>query len=549
MITNYFTLRALVAAWQDHVTEHVLADAFSQEPDELTLAVACPSDESMLRIGTRLPFQFIFRTDGYSKARRNVAKVFDSVLGTRINGLSIAHRDRVIYLDLVDGFRIQIVLFGPRANVFLVDENGKILEAFLRSDDLAGTDAPQPRPAVAIETLDDLRTRWKPAAESVSRAVASSFPLFDRDLAREVVFRAEVDPDADPALDDSALRSVLEAAKEVAAEMQTPSPTIYWNGPDPQYFSLIELQHNSSLSPERFETVDEAVRIFVRRSLARRRFVSRYQPIERALSETAEHFQRSAERMLDELSRESRADQYERWAHLLMAAPHEVPKGADVVELDDLFGGVGRIAIPLDPGLSAIENANSYYERARRTRRSREEAERRLLETQQAATDASHLLSQLRDRATDLRALDAFRDAHAEELARFLSDREKPDDHVPFRRFALAHGYEVWVGRNARQNDDLTFRHAQKYDLWMHARGVPGSHTVLRKPNRDAEPDKRIVETAASIAAYFSKARGSGLVPVACTERKYVTKPRGAVKGAVRIEREEVLIVEPRLPS
>src|SRR5690606_19335956 len=100
-----------------------------------------------------------------------------------------------------------------------------------------------------------------------------------------------------------------------------------------------------------------------------------------------------------------------------------------------------------------------------------------------------------------------------------------------------------------RQNDDLTFHHAQKYDLWMHARGVPGSHAVLRLPNRDAQPQPLVLQRAAAIAAYHSKARGSSLVPVIVVPRKYVRKPRGAAPGAVAVEREEVLMVEPGLPE
>jgi predicted ribosome quality control (RQC) complex YloA/Tae2 family protein len=133
-------------------------------------------------------------------------------------------------------------------------------------------------------------------------------------------------------------------------------------------------------------------------------------------------------------------------------------------------------------------------------------------------------------------------------MARYLPGTPEASERVPFRCFSLEHDYEVWVGRNAKQNDALTFRHARKYDLWMHARGVAGSHVVLRLPNRDARPGKPILEQAAAIAAYFSKAQGSSLVPVIVTPRKYVRKPKGAATGAVAVEREDVLLVEPRLP-
>ena len=548
MITNYYTLRALVREWQEPIVGRTLADAFSQERGELTLAFAAEEGESMVRIGTRLPLQFMFRLDGYSKARRNVATLFAEAFGRQVRALTIADRDRIIFAGLDDGRRVQIVLFGPRANVLLIDKHGLIQDAFLRADELSGQAAPEPRPAPESKTFEDLSARWKADRKSVDRAIASAFPLFDREIAGEVAFRAGIDAAAAPDLEPTILRRILSAAKEVESELEQPSPSIYWDGPDPVLFSLLELRSGPSNHPERFTTVDEAARIFVQRSLARRAFAALFDPIESALMDAAKHYRHGATRMLEELSRESRAEHYEKWGHLLMASAHEIPAGAEEVELDDLFEEGATERIPLDPARSAIENAHEYYARARRTRRSREEAEKRLVETEQLADGAAQLLADLRESAHDLRTIQQFRKERADELSRYLSDEEAPGDRLPFRRFSLPEGYEVWVGRNARQNDDLTFHYAQKYDLWMHARGVAGSHAVLRKPNRDAEPGKHILQAAASIAAHFSKARGSGLVPVAVTQRKYVTKPRGAAPGAVRVEHEEVLIVEPRLP-
>lgn len=548
MITNYYTLAALVAEWQHRVPDHELLEAFSQEPDEIHLALAGPDSESMLRVRTRPPMQFIFRVDGYAKARRNVATIFPQISGRKVEALTIANRDRMIFLHLDDGSRIQIVLFGPRANVLWVADDGTIQDAFLRSDQLTGTAAPQPRPAPRIESTEVFQSRWNPEAESLQQAIAAAFPLLDRDIAAEVAIRAGHRPNDAPALDRDNLQSILDAAVTIGAELQDPKPIIYWDEHEPRLFSLIELSSFEGLRAERFSSVDEAVRIFVRRTLVRRRFMSEYEPLERALVQAAMHHRRAADRMSDEIARPSRADLYERWGHLLMAQAHQVPPGANDVEVDDLFAG-GRTRIPLDSGLSAVENAKAYYEKARVTRRSREEAQRRLDSVTKQADEVEHLLEELRSDVASLRELEAYRKRHAEELARILPDSRRQSDCIPFRRFKLPGGYEVWVGRNARQNDALTFHHAQKYDLWMHARGVPGSHAVLRKPNRDAEPSPQILEAAASIAAYFSKARGSNLVPVAITERKYVTKPRGAEPGAVRVEREQVLIVEPRLPD
>ena len=281
--------------------------------------------------------------------------------------------------------------------------------------------------------------------------------------------------------------------------------------------------------------------------LSLKRFDGIFGPLDQAVRAAETYHAGRAEAMLEALSQPSRADKYEHWGHLLMAAPGNVPARAEEVTLPDLFEAGAEVHIPLDARLSAIENGERYYERARNAREARKHAERRLEDALDKAETAKALRSALDGVVTYDDALD-FKKTYGEQVAQLAGHKHQQEDRLPFRRYPLPQSYEVWVGKNARQNDELTFRHARKYDYWMHARGVPGSHTVLRRPNRNQTPGADILEKAAAIAAYHSKARGSSLVPVIYTERKYVRKPRGGAPGAVLVERESVLLVEPALP-
>ncbi len=123
-------------------------------------------------------------------------------------------------------------------------------------------------------------------------------------------------------------------------------------------------------------------------------------------------------------------------------------------------------------------------------------------------------------------------------------------DQPPYRTFDLGEGYMLYVGRNSANNDQLTMRFAKQNDYWMHVRGQSGSHAVLRSSDSSiSKPPKRILEQAASITAYYSSARNASWVPVVYTLRKYVRKPKGAAVGAVTLEREEVVMAKPGLPS
>jgi predicted ribosome quality control (RQC) complex YloA/Tae2 family protein len=115
-------------------------------------------------------------------------------------------------------------------------------------------------------------------------------------------------------------------------------------------------------------------------------------------------------------------------------------------------------------------------------------------------------------------------------------------------QYHLPGGYEVLAGKTDADNDVLSLRLAAPGDLWFHVRGLPGSHVILRHPE-NMKPDSTTVKQAASIAAWHSKARNAGIVPVCYTESRHVGKPRGSKPGSVTVKREKVVKVRPALPD
>ncbi|MCF8051281.1 MAG: NFACT RNA binding domain-containing protein [Desulfobacterales bacterium] len=114
--------------------------------------------------------------------------------------------------------------------------------------------------------------------------------------------------------------------------------------------------------------------------------------------------------------------------------------------------------------------------------------------------------------------------------------------------YELPGGWIVLAGRTDADNDLLSLKTARPSDYWFHVRGMAGSHVVLRG-EKDRQPDRKTLEGAAAVAAWHSKARSGGKVPVACTLAKFVSKPRGAKPGTVSIRKEKILKVRPALPS
>ena len=124
------------------------------------------------------------------------------------------------------------------------------------------------------------------------------------------------------------------------------------------------------------------------------------------------------------------------------------------------------------------------------------------------------------------------------------SERSGPATPSGVLEYALPDGWEVVAGKTDAANDYVSLRLARPLDRWFHVRGMPGSHVVLRVP-AGREPDRATLERAAGLAAYHSKARAGGVVPVSMTEGRHVSKPRGAKPGTVEIRKESVLKVRP----
>ncbi len=259
-----------------------------------------------------------------------------------------------------------------------------------------------------------------------------------------------------------------------------------------------------------------------------------------ALEERLERVARKALSLAEEAeSAPDLAAGFRERANLLMARLRQVPRGATTVELPDFEGGT--VQIELDPTLSAVENAEAMYDRARK----RERAAARLpARAREAAAERDQLESLLE-------SLDSGT-ADPAEVARWVADvrpSEGPGkdgaERLPYRTFRSSGGLEIRVGRSGRGNDELTFHHSSPDDIWLHARDMAGAHVILRWGDRQQNPPRRDLLEAAVLAAVNSKGRTSGTVPVDWTRRKHVRSPRNAPPGTVIPDRVATIFVEP----
>ncbi|MGB0431188.1 MAG: NFACT RNA binding domain-containing protein [Bacteroidia bacterium] len=242
--------------------------------------------------------------------------------------------------------------------------------------------------------------------------------------------------------------------------------------------------------------------------------------------------EKQAERVKNDLN-------YRQWADLLMANLHSLTPGQKKVSLLNFLGNK-QVDIPLKTNLNIQENAAQYYRKAKNQGKELEILESRIDKLFDRLEHVEYKIIELSS-ISDIKALLIL------EKEIFLKNNTT-DKTKRFIEFEID-GYKVYVGRNSKNNDELTLGFAGKNDLWLHAKDLAGSHVVIRNKGSQTTYPKQLVEQVACIAAYYSKGRNQEFCPVLYTLKKYIRKPKGAVAGAVLVDREDVVLVRPSLPK
>lgn len=273
---------------------------------------------------------------------------------------------------------------------------------------------------------------------------------------------------------------------------------------------------------------------------------ARRHELEKRLREAVRRLRRTLGAVEQDAARAAGALDERRRAELLVAHQAAIPRGArearvpDWTDLDE-HGAPREVVVRLDPARSVSENIARWFRRAQRYQTAAPRIAARRAEISSALARAESLLSRLGS-ASDAQALATLEaEAARSDRPRRSAVRTREESRLPYRTFRSGSGARILVGRSARDNDALTFGCARGNDLWLHARGVQGSHVVV--PDPGDSPDSRTLGDAALLAVHFSRARGEDRAEVTWTRRKHVRKPKAAPPGSVVATQERALMV------
>lgn len=264
--------------------------------------------------------------------------------------------------------------------------------------------------------------------------------------------------------------------------------------------------------------------------------------------------------MRDQAATSTLADALKHKAELLESNLHAVPAGSESIEVED-WETSEKVTIELDPPRKPSDLVSEWYSSVRRRRRAADAVAPRMKVAEEKEAYLAGVLGELTetppppaDRLVQLRnelasagLLTAPTRDSAAARGAAVAAKAATADRKRYRRFTAPSGCEILIGRNNRENDDLSLKSAAPHDVWLHARGVPGAHAILRQPASAAggDPAPADLAFAASLAVFYSKARDATVADVSWTRARCVKKPRGAPAGAVTLLEERVTVGVP----
>lgn len=511
-LKNKFSSSRFISAYSPH--RNVWEGYFDNGRETFRLIFSANAQETAL-----------FSNKYKSPKKSNVVTFFESLYDFNVINVTMPEQDRFIRLHFDNGHILLFQLFGNKPNLYHV-KNGVIQDAFKNPDEMIGTPAPEPRPPQPPKSVETYK--------SVKQAVVKTDPAFPRHLIKPVKNHYRLDT-ADTEKIKSAITTLSDAMRNRAEfrVLESGNLCLIPTG-------LLHL-------PEKkvFDNINDAVQYVYYRTSHERRLSARLQKTEPLIEKRIKQHEKTVQQLEGADKALERADEYENTGHILMANAHmENDTYSDTVTLPDFYDNNKPKKISLKPELSIAENAQNYYEKASKARKRVEESKKREQQIKKELQELKNLNESLQN-VDNLYDLEDWEKEHSGQLQKLnLFSQKQEREQLPFRRTTIDN-YEVWIGKNARSNDKLTSM-AHKEDIWLHARGVGGSHVVIRMENNKNMPQKSTILKAASLAAWHSKARGSGLAPVIYTKRKYINKPKGAPDGSVTVQKENVEMVQPR---
>jgi predicted ribosome quality control (RQC) complex YloA/Tae2 family protein len=529
------------------------------ESDELLLTLKGNSGQHRLLLSASASLPFAYLTED-NKTAPLTAPTFCMVLRKHIANGKITRiyqpgLERIIHFEmehlneLGDLCKKELIieLMGKHSNIILCDGEGRIIDSIKHVSSMmssvrevlpgrpyfiAATQGEKADPLTATKESVYERVRVQPV--SVTKAIYGSFTGISPLLANEIAYRAGIDGDVPVAsLTDN---QILHLANHFCWFMDEVkenhfSPVIIRKDREPIEFSSVPLQEYKDYETETYDSISKVLEVYYAEKNTYTRIRQKSVELRKLVNTALERNIKKYDLQQKQLKDSAKKDTYKLYGEMIQAYGYGLEEGTKELLAENYYDNNKIIKVPLDPTISPMDNAKKYFDKYGKLKRT-SEALTELIKETKAEIDHLESIQNSLDIALSADDLVQIRQELAEYgfIKKNRSAKKEKIKSKPFH-YRSTDGYDIYVGKNNYQNDELTFKVATGNDWWFHAKGIPGSHVIV-KSNNEELPD-RVFEEAGKLAGFYSKGRDNEKIEIDYLQKKNVKKPNGSAPGFV----------------
>ena len=532
MFKNYFVLNRHVLEVNELLADFTLINAFTQEKNKLVFHLLNNAQEYFIEFNADSSLPYFILKSKFSRAKKNTLDFFASYLPLKLDSIKMAGLDRVIQFNLPSA-SIYFYIRGKETNIILID-NKMCFESFKKVED-------------AQKIIDDIHKlsftnlfQFPEIKLNLNSAtfshISKEYQYLGREIIDELIRRAKINTKDS---NEIILHNILK-------EIETGKPFVFWdNSANKNKLSFFYRDELKSSKLSFFDNVNDALVCFLTQEDKYKREEKVTREIENKFEKRISQLQKKLDHLQTRLNEGCKDQKYQQIANLLFLNIDRIDKNVRTIELENIYDSNKPIFINLIPKLNLRENVNYYFDKAKFERK---EFDKLSVLSFKITEEIKKLNTAYEETKNSEPSMN--QSTHLKRSFQIKGGKNSPQVvKSKFREFILYDKYLIFVGKNSKNNDELTTGFAKQNDYWFHARSVSGSHVVLRYDKSMGEIPKMVLEKAACLAAFYSKAKTSGLVPVSYSQKKYVIKRKGMEPGKVALLKEKVLIVRPEIPK
>ena len=492
--------------------------------------------------------------------------------GARLRAVRQPELERLLMLDFEGTnelgdtvmMTLAVEIMGQYSNIIFIDGNGNIIDAVKRVDATMSSQRlvlpgmkyempPKQNKLCVLDTdAEDIikAVELLPKNQPLSKALLSVLQGFSPIICRELEYLTGRGTDVfSHELNDELRTRLLYFLKRTINTIRECSGKPYIiidQGKKPIDFTFEDIsQYGTGRAFNETETFFELLDRYYSKRDSMERMKSKSEDLNKLLSNAASRLLKKIYVQNDELQACADREHYRICGDLIQANLYRIPKGATECEVENFYDeNLAKIKIKLNPALSAAANSQKYYKNYQKAKTAEQMLKIQIKKAEEELDYVSSVLDSL-SRAESERELSEIRFELTEQgYIKSKGKKQRQEAMLPPLEFVSKSGFKILVGRNNKQNDKLTLKQSDKNDLWFHTKDIPGSHTVIVTEGKI--PDDETILFAAELAAYHSKAKEAGKVPVDFTKIRYVSKPQGSKPGMVIYTNQQTMFVTPK---